>query len=212
VDLSNDDLRLFWRGTNGKPFSTIETLSEFLKSRGLKLEFATNSGIYDADQKPLGLEIEQNQTLVPVNRKDGIGNFFLKPNGIFGIGRHGAVILETSEFVKQSFHFAAQSGPLLLRHGQLHPAFQKDSPNRLSRSAVGVISPGQIMFVISQTPVTFYELAVLFRDRLNCQDALYLDGVISQMATPELCVGDHPAPFAGMWAVVSPTEQYNLAK
>jgi len=40
--------------------------------------------------------------------------------------------------------------------------------------------------VISEDPVTFYRFASLFRDRLDCTDALYLDGSISSLYAPGL--------------------------
>ncbi len=41
------------------------------------------------DLSPVGLLVEDGRTLSPVATGDGAGNFFLKPNGIFMIGRDG---------------------------------------------------------------------------------------------------------------------------
>jgi len=38
-----------------------------------------------------------------------------------------------------------------------------------------------ILFVISEQPINFSEYAAFFRDELQCQDALYLDGVVSSL-------------------------------
>jgi uncharacterized protein YigE (DUF2233 family) len=43
-----------------------------------------------------------------------------------------------------------------------------------------------LVFVISNGPVTFYEFAVLFRDGLACDNALFLDGSISALYSQEL--------------------------
>jgi uncharacterized protein YigE (DUF2233 family) len=39
---------------------------------------------------------------------------------------------------------------------------------------------------MSEVPVTFHEFATLFRDRLHCSDALFLDGTISSWYAPAL--------------------------
>lgn len=44
----------------------------------------------------------------------------------------------------------------------------------------------EVFFVISEEPVTFYELASYFRDVLRCPDALFLDGTVSSLFAPEL--------------------------
>lgn len=62
--------------------------------------------------------------------------------------------------------------------GVIHPSFNSASKSKLIRNGVGVVG-GSAIFVISEKPVTFYELAVFFRDVLHCEDAPYLDGVVS---------------------------------
>jgi uncharacterized protein YigE (DUF2233 family) len=62
----------------------------------------------------------------------------------------------------------------------IHPSLGVASTNRLIRNGVG-ISKDVALFVISEQPVSFYEFAVFFRDELHCQDALYLDGVVSSL-------------------------------
>ena len=106
----------------------------------------------------------------------------MKPNGIFLVSATGPQVLESSEYQNLDLRvrLATQSGPLLLRHGQMHPAFNPHSTSRQIRNGVGVIG-SKVLFVISDEPVTFYELAAFFRDELQCRDALYLDGAISSM-------------------------------
>jgi uncharacterized protein YigE (DUF2233 family) len=43
----------------------------------------------------------------------------------------------------------------------------------------------QIVFSISTKPVTFHEMAKYFKDELECENALYLDGAISQIYWPQ---------------------------
>ena len=44
------------------------------------------------------------------------------------------------------------------------------------RAAVGSRDPSSVVFVISESEVSFGELARLFRDKLRCKNALFLDG------------------------------------
>ena len=80
---------------------------------------------------------------------------------------------------------ATQSGPLLVSDGIFHPAIRLNSPNKLIRNGVGIRSDGHLYFVISTTPVSFHEMATLFRDYLDCPDALYLDGTVSALYAPK---------------------------
>ena len=84
--------------------------------------------------------------------------------------------------------------------GAIHPAFQRDSSNRRVRSGVGVDAAGKVVFVLSETPTTFHAFAALFRDRLGCPDALYLDGEISCFYFPGVDA-DGSREFAGIFVV-----------
>ena len=48
-----------------------------------------------------------------------------------------------------------------------------------------------MVFVITETAVTFYEFAQYFLERLHCGEALYLDGSISSVYAPQLGRVDH---------------------
>ena len=58
------------------------------------------------------------------------------------------------------------------------------------------------MFVISEQPVNFYELATYFRDELHCPEALYLDGVVSSLYSTDLQRNDSRADLGPIIAVV----------
>jgi uncharacterized protein YigE (DUF2233 family) len=47
---------------------------------------------------------------------------------------------------------------------------------RSARNGVGVRADGKVIFAISQGEVSFDAFARLFRDGLNCPNALFLDG------------------------------------
>jgi uncharacterized protein YigE (DUF2233 family) len=188
IDVSKERLQLFLHDDSGQPFKRFESLSKWLDSKGKKLVFAMNAGMFDRNFLPVGLLISERKQTSPLNTSTGDGNFFLKPNGIFLLSDSGARVIETSEYpsVRTSAILATQSGPLLLRENKIHPAFKPDSKNRLIRNGVGVSTDGTVLFVISEDPVNFHEFATLFRDKLHCADALYLDGVISSLHSSHL--------------------------
>jgi uncharacterized protein YigE (DUF2233 family) len=96
--------------------------------------------------------------------------------------------------------FATQSGPLLLQGGLEHAGFSSASLHRLIRNGVGVNAQGQALFAISNTPVTFHELAHVF-SALGFSDALYLDGAVSMLYLPELGRADAGTDLGALIAV-----------
>jgi uncharacterized protein YigE (DUF2233 family) len=187
VDARTERLELFLRDDAGHPFKRFERLRSWLAGRNKRLRFAMNAGMFQPDLSPLGLLVQDGRQLSPLNLSDGTGNFFLKPNGVFFVSESGPRIVESSEYpaLAQGVSLATQSGPLLVRNGTLHPAINAASPSRLLRNGVG-ISGDTVMFVISEQPVNFYEIATYFRDELHCPDALYLDGVVSSLYSTDL--------------------------
>ena len=122
-----------------------------------------------------------------VNLNDGPGNFHMKPNGVFWLGRGTAGVTESGAYLGLGLDpvYATQSGPMLVIDGELHPDFSADGISRKRRNGVGV-SDEFVHFVISDTVVTFHEFASLFRDGLKTPDALFLDGQVSRLYAPEL--------------------------
>jgi uncharacterized protein YigE (DUF2233 family) len=109
------------------------------------------------------------------------------PNGVFEVTASGPGIQTTSAWRDDLYsetREATQSGPMLVVAGQLHSAFERDSPSRLIRNGVGVTYDGVVM-AISTTRVNFHEFASFMRD-LGCTDALYLDGNVSSVFAPGL--------------------------
>jgi uncharacterized protein YigE (DUF2233 family) len=149
--------------------------------------------------------VEEGRELVPLNLKDGDGNFYRKPNGVFLIDQDGAHIVESTTYpgTHLGIRLATQSGPMLVTQGEINPEFKIDSIHKQIRSGVGVVSPNQVIFVISREPVSFHELAAFFKLRLNCRQALYLDGTISRFYLPST-IPDDTGDFAGMIGVSAP--------
>ena len=140
-----------------------------------------NAGMFHESGQPVGLHIEEGTQWIPLNTHKKYGNFYLVPNGVFGITQEGRpFIVETSKYteLKEPVQIATQSGPLMLEKGRIHPKFRPESNNFHIRNAVGVTKEGTVVFVISQNRVRFYDFALLMKEELHCIDALYLDGFV----------------------------------
>ncbi len=204
ADLRFVQLKMFWKQPSGKPFSSLENLATYLSNNKIQLLAAMNAGIYDTNQAPLGLHIERGKVLHPLKtRRKGYGNFYLQPNGVFFLEKNAARILETLEYQKQNPKAleATQSGPMLVRNGKLHTAFQANSLNRLPRNAIGVENSHTVHLVIATDWVNFYDMATFMRDTLKCSNALYLDGSISAMRIPKTRENED-GRFGGMIGII----------
>ena len=181
VDLKKQQLQFYWKDEKGQVYRSLAALKQSLEAKGKKLLFATNGGMYQTDNSPLGLYIENGKVLKTLNRKDATGNFYLKPNGVFYIASDNkAYICTTEAFENNSkIKYATQSGPMLVINGKLHSAFQKNSTNLNIRNGVGILPDGRIMFVMSKKEINFYDFATYFQNA-GCKYALYLDGFVSR--------------------------------
>ncbi len=178
------NLQLFLNDAQHRPYHNFKSLEKNLGSCKT-LQFAMNAGMYHANYQPVGLYIEQGQGYTPLNYDNGAGNFFMQPNGVFAWNEQNAVIKTTADYASTNFvaNYATQSGPMLVINGQINPQFLKDSKSLKIRNGVGVKN-NQVYFVISRTPVSFYEFAKVFKDDLAIDQALYLDGSISSIYLP----------------------------
>lgn len=151
------------------------------------IAFAINGGMYGDDLKAIGYYVQNGERLALLDRGEGDGNFYLKPNGVFfGSGGRWQVLGSNTFFntVADRPQFGTQSGPLLVIDGKLHPAIQDNGPSKAIRNGVGVDSSGNAHFVISGGPVSFGQLARYFRDEVKVANALYLDGQVSSLWDP----------------------------
>jgi uncharacterized protein YigE (DUF2233 family) len=199
-DARKSDIRLFLRDEKGEIYGSFGRLADGLANKGETLVFAMNAGMYAEDRTPVGLYVENGRTLSGANTRAGAGNFHLKPNGVFWIDGSRAGVTETARYLKspQRAQFATQSGPMLVIGGRIHPRIHGDGMSQKFRNGV-CVEDGHIMrFAISNRPVTFHEFALLFRDRLRCPDALFLDGgSASALYAPSLSRHDRFAPTMG---------------
>ena len=188
VPIAKNGLKLLCTDAQNVPFRDIKTLKSYLLNRQETLVFAMNAGMYTSDNLPKGLYIENKQTRVALDTaQTGYGNFYLMPNGVFAFDDTSAVVLDSKSFQKQlkQYNYATQSGPLLVVNNQINPVFTPESNSLFIRNGVGITQDGKIIFAISSQPVNFYVFAALFKEKLQCPNALFLDGAISKMYAPE---------------------------
>jgi len=65
---------------------------------------------------------------------------------------------------------------MLVIEGEIHARFVRNGGSRKYRVGVGSRDPGMVVFAVSESEVSFGEFAHLFRDKLRCKNALFLDG------------------------------------
>ena len=166
-----------WKGGKA-PLGSIAGLMHRLGQQDETLIFAMNGGMYREDYEPLGIYIENNILISPLDTLEGKGNFYLKPNGVFSISNSGtAAITPTQNFNLKDVTFATQSGPMLLVDGNIHDGFSKTSENLQIRNGVGILPTGDVVFAMSKQPINFYDFAMYFKNN-GCKTALYLDGFV----------------------------------
>ena len=182
------DLRLFLNDAQGKPYGGFAEVDAALAATGRHLAFAMNAGMFQPDQSPVGLYIEDGKLGHQIVTRDGPGNFGLLPNGVFCIGTRFWVVESRSFAAKPpACRHASQSGPMLVIKGKLHPSFRAGSTSYKIRNGVGVSADGKTAwFVISDAAVTFDRFARFFRDTLGAPDALFFDGSISRLYAADL--------------------------
>ncbi|MFC3162833.1 phosphodiester glycosidase family protein [Ciceribacter thiooxidans] len=208
-DPKAEEIRVYHSDPDGKPFSGFDALVRQLWEERHYLVFATNGGMYHDDLSPVGLLVEYGIERRPITTKAGWGNFHLLPNGVFSMKDGRAAITESRRYARAhaAADYATQSGPMLVIEGALHPKFLPDSDSFKIRNGVGVDGDGKVHFVISNTPVRFYDFARLFRDTLGCPNALYLDGTISSAYIPERGRRDRLFPLGPIIAVIGTVPQ-----
>lgn len=203
-DPAKSDIRLFLRDGKGDVYGGFDRLADDVAAHGGALAFAMNGGMYQPDYSPVGLYIEKGRELQPINRRAGRGNFAMKPNGVFWARPGAAGVTETGRYASLNPRpeYATQSGPMLVVGGKLHPKIHEDGTSEKTRNGVGQCEDGMIRFAISESPVTFFAFATLFRDRLKCGDALFLDGSVSSLYAPALKRNDGWKPMGPIIGVV----------
>ncbi len=189
---------------DGKPYGSLEAFDKAMRAAGQPVLLAMNAGMYHEGLGPVGLFVENGRQETPLNTEEAEGNFFLKPNGVFFVGRDGRVgVLETGAYAaaRPDVAFATQSGPMLVIDGQLHPRFEADGLSRYIRNGVGVRSDGIVVLAISRGAVSLGSFGRLFKDKLACPNALFLDGDISALSDGSRMIVGGKRPVGPILAV-----------
>lgn len=152
VDVQQQDLRLYWKNEQGALFKSLGNLKDWANARGEQMLFAMNGGMFNSIYAPQGLFIQEGKVITPLDTTHAVGNFYLKPNGVFFIttGRKAFIRTTESFTLNNDIRFATQSGPMLLIGGQHHPAFKKGSTNTHIRNGVGIKGDGKLLFVMTK--------------------------------------------------------------
>ena len=191
INPKTQNLKFYWKDKNDNNFKSFKNLQLNLQKENKELIFATNGGMFKKDFSPQGLYIENGKILNKLDTiKNGYGNFYMQPNGIFYItDKNKPVICTSKDFLQNVFtennqiKYATQSGPLLLIDGKIHSKFNKGSKNINIRNGVSVLPNGNLLFAMSKEKINFYDFAMFFKNNA-CKSALYLDGFVSKTYLP----------------------------
>lgn len=202
------EIHMYWKGADGNILGSIGSLKKYVEQQGLQLLYACNGGMYMENRYPLGYYIENGKTLQKINTKNGAGNFYLKPKGVFYVDENNKPFVKSIETAadrnflqQQKIKYLTQSGPMLIHNGKINSLFTQGSNNINVRNGVGILPNGNAYFAMSTLPVNFYDFAKHFKTK-GCTAALYFDGFISRSYCPQLNYTQTGGNFGVMVAVV----------
>ncbi len=151
--------------------SNRSTVKSIANSSGAVL--AINSNFFDPNGEPLGLIVSRGISLNPIHK----GGKVL--TGIFQVTNNGISIINRGAFQVDGILEATQAGPRLLSSGNPVQGL-KQSQVASRRAGVCIDAQDRLIFFCSRSTfggVTMSELQRILTDsRINCVDALNLDG------------------------------------
>lgn len=131
---------------------------------------ATNGGYFDPEGRSLGLRITENKRVNDLHPADW---------GVFFVEGKTARIVHTRDYKdlrdKGRTHRvleAIQCGPRLVVAGKL----TKLKPQWARRTALGIDRSGRVVLAVADGELSFRGWQNVWRDNLNCPNALNLDG------------------------------------
>lgn len=197
-------IKFYWKNDKEEIIKSINNLKKYVGSKNENLRFAMNGGMFERNNIPKGLYIENYKILNKIDTSSGKGNFYLPPNGIFFLTKNNdADIVETQNFkYNTNIKYATQSGPMLVINGKINPIFQEQSQNLNIRNGIGILENGKLVFAMSKKEVNFYHFASLFKN-LGCKKALFLDGFVSRTYLPEKNWTQEDGDFGVMIGIIN---------
>ncbi len=194
---SKVQVQLHLNNSDGRPYRYLGNLKSALNDNGVDPLMLMNGGMYHEDLEPVGLYVENATQHQKLSTRKGPGNFHLLPNGVFLVHRtDGPMVIETEKLAARldqsgnwakQIVFATQSGPMLVIDGKLHPRFIDGSDSLKIRNGVGLSNNGKTLhFAISHSPINFWNFGKLFQQELKTQNALFLDGTVSALRSPNI--------------------------
>lgn len=121
-----------------------------------------------------------NDQIKWVDPKSGRGNF-ADTNGIFGMKKNGGFFLiryeEQNQLDNSEIQWAFQNGPILLSNGE-----NPHNPNSTSnyyRTGIGFIN-NKLIVLSSTQKCNLHDFGMLFKEKYNVDNAIYLDGYPDQ--------------------------------
>jgi uncharacterized protein YigE (DUF2233 family) len=204
----SSDIRMYWKDDKGTILGSLQNLKNYTVQKGDSLLYACNGGMYMENQAPLGYYIENGKTLQKINTRNGYGNFYMKPKGVFYVlanGKAGVQSIETpkdrNSLPAAGISYLTQSGPMLISNGIINTQFTAGSANLNVRNGVGILPNGNAYFAMSTYPVNLYDFAKHFKDK-GCKNALFFDGFVSRTYCPQENYTQLDGAFGVMIAVV----------
>ena len=198
VDMNKEKISTYQDHEGNQLYETsLASAYKYYGKNSTSVSMVTNAGMFQPNHYPEGILIMDSIEYAPIDtlsvKAKITPNFYLKPNGVFFEVNGSYFINETTEFNEAYSkgaikpRIATQSGPMLVHNGIHHPKFNHESRSRKLRSGLGIMPNGNVVFLISKEHHTnFFQFATLFKDVFGCQEALFLDGVISKMSFKEM--------------------------
>jgi clan AA aspartic protease (TIGR02281 family) len=176
-------------------FSTLEELSKKEADNSDDKIILLNACINDSTGNCVGLLIANQVQKHPTNLNSGVGNFYLKPNGVLSFSKNDANIIQSSLFIKSDTVLnAIQSGPMLVINDTINSVFSSASTNLNFRSGVGIYikdNVKRIVFAVTDSPVNFYEIASFLKAQYKCNMALSLESANSILFDSDIEVNEN---------------------
>jgi uncharacterized protein YigE (DUF2233 family) len=168
LDAAQFSPALLYRRNKGK-YESLSLFSQFTDKKDESTRIVVNAGFFGADFQPLGLLIQNFETINPFQSGGKLLNSMIGFDGqkyeVIPRGKH------------PEYKLAVQSGPLLIFNNKPVKIVEKESPAR--RTALCLDNNNRIIIAISKPdkPLSLKMLQeYLFKDSINCNSAINLDG------------------------------------